>query len=169
MLSTGNINKPYEIIGLVGGVVDNQEGVAAQGGCAGETTTHISHDLSTTYARGETLLLGKAAERGGNAVIFAKFDYRIAVSKVGAAVKQVQELYCYGTAVKLSAAKTEPTAEPAGGEYFGEKWREEMRNKIRQARASEPDDQDCPACKHPLVGLEHECPDCGLFLGVPDD
>ena len=63
----------------------------------------------TSYARGEALLLRQAKTRGGNGVFFARFDYRIAVQTLGKTSRQVQELFCYGTAVKFS---TSPRTEP---------------------------------------------------------
>ena len=42
-----------------------------------------------------------AKKKGGDAVVYATFDYRIAVKGTGNLAKQVKELFCYGTAVKL--------------------------------------------------------------------
>ena len=103
MLSTGDINRKYEIIGLIGGLVDNQDSVQTST-CMGAGTAPVSHDAMTTYARGEDLLLRQARQRGGNGVIFARFDYRIAVQTLGKSSRQVQELFCYGTAVKFSTS-----------------------------------------------------------------
>ena len=55
------------------------------------------------YNKGAEELVSLAKKKGGNAVICASFEYRIAISGAGKFAKQVKELFCYGTAVKLSA------------------------------------------------------------------
>lgn len=105
MLSTGDIKQKYEIIGLVGSTINNQETADVKGGCGGcggPTTTEISISTEETYERASQKLLHLAKKKGGDAVIYATFDYRIAISGAGNLTKQVKELFCYGTAVKIT-------------------------------------------------------------------
>lgn len=97
MVTTGDLKQDYTVLGIVGATVDDQNPVEAKGGCGGSSTTSVTIDANTTYQKGAERLLALAMEKGGDAVIYATFDYRIAVK----AAKQVKELFCYGTAVKL--------------------------------------------------------------------
>jgi uncharacterized protein YbjQ (UPF0145 family) len=54
------------------------------------------------YQKGASELLKLSSEKGGDAVIYANFEYRIAIKGSGTTAKQVNELFCYGTSVKLS-------------------------------------------------------------------
>ena len=47
-------------------------------------------------------LLRLSTKKGGDAVIYANFEYRIATTGTGRGLKHVKELFCYGTCVKLS-------------------------------------------------------------------
>lgn len=101
MISTGDIKKNYEVIGVVATLVDDQAEIAGKGGCGGVTSTTVTEDANRTYKKGAQQLLELAKAEGGNAVIYAVFDYRIAVRGSGNLAKQVKELFCYGTAVKF--------------------------------------------------------------------
>ena len=102
MISTGDIkDKKYTILGIVGTTVSDQDSVEAKGGCGGASTTDITVDTNSMYGKGANELLALSSGKGGNAVIYANFEFRIAVKGSGNAVKQVTELFCYGTAVKL--------------------------------------------------------------------
>ena len=104
MISTGDIKeKNYKILGIVGTTVNNQTSVQGKGGCGGKTTTEVSVDTNSMYQKGADELLKLSKEKGGDAVIYANFEYRIAVKGTGNLAKQVNELFCYGTAVKLSS------------------------------------------------------------------
>lgn len=103
MITTGDINQKYTIIGIVGTTVNNQDTVQNEGGCGGNSTSEVSVDTNAMYNKGAEELVSLAKKKGGNAVICASFEYRIAISGSGKFAKQVKELFCYGTAVKLSA------------------------------------------------------------------
>lgn len=101
MVCTGDIKeKKYEILGVVGALVDDQES-AETTGCMGSAETVVSVDANAVYSKGAQALVEKAQVKGGDAVIYASFDYRMAVKKSGQSVSQVKELFCYGTAVKF--------------------------------------------------------------------
>ena len=103
MITTGDIkDRKYEIIGVVGTTVSNQDSVEAKGGFAGSTKTEITVDTNSMYGKGANELLSLASDKGGDAVVYANFEFRIAVKGSGNHAKQVTELFCYGTAVKLS-------------------------------------------------------------------
>jgi len=101
MVSTGDLKQNYEVLGIVAANVDDQNTVAGKGGCGGATTTSVTVDANTTYQKGADRLLELAKKKGGDAVVYATFDYRIAIKGAGNLAKQVKELFCYGTAVKL--------------------------------------------------------------------
>ena len=103
MISTGDIkDKNYKIIGIVGTTVNNQSNVEGKGGCGGKSITEVSVDTNSMYQKGASELLKLSSEKGGDAVIYANFEYRIAIKGSGNTAKQVNELFCYGTSVKLS-------------------------------------------------------------------
>ena len=119
MLSTGNIEKKYSTLGLVGCTVNNKtaESGDGAGGCSGgPTAAYVSTE--ELYSMAEKELLALANKKGGDGVVYANFQYRIAVEQVADAVggvmkafgsktasstqaQQVIELFCYGTAVKF--------------------------------------------------------------------
>ena len=120
MLSTGNIEKKYSTLGLVGCTVNNKlsEEAKGAGGCQGGSTT-IFLSNEELYSKAEKELLSLATQKGGNGVIYANFQYRICVEQVADAVggvmkafgsksanttkaQQVIELWCYGTAIKIA-------------------------------------------------------------------
>jgi len=101
MVSTGDLKQNYEVLGIVAANVDDQNTVAGKGGCVDATTTSVTVDANTTYQKGADRLLELAKKKGGDAVVYATFDYRIAIKGAGNLAKQVKELFCYGTAVKL--------------------------------------------------------------------
>lgn len=101
MVTTGDLKQNYDVLGIVGATVDDQNSVEGKAGCGGATTTTISVDANTTYQKGAERLMELSREKGGDAVVYATFDYRIAIKGAGNLAKQVKELFCYGTAVKL--------------------------------------------------------------------
>jgi len=105
MVSTGDINNKYQIIGVVGSTINNQEDSTAAGGCGGcggPVATTVTISTEETYEKAAEKLLELAKAKGGDAIIYATFDYRIAISGTGNFTKQVKELFCYGTAVKIT-------------------------------------------------------------------
>jgi uncharacterized protein YbjQ (UPF0145 family) len=101
MVTTGDLKQNYDVLGIVGTTVNDQTTVQGKGGCGGSTTTSVTVDVNTTYQKGADELLKLAMAKGGDAVVYATFDYRIAIRGTGNLAKQVKELFCYGTAVKL--------------------------------------------------------------------
>jgi len=102
MISTGDIKeKNYTVLGIVGATVSNQDSVEAKGGCFGKSETDITVDTNSMYQKGANELLQLSLSKGGDAVVYANFEYRIAIKGSGQLAKQVNELFCYGTAVKL--------------------------------------------------------------------
>ena len=103
IVSSGDINKSYTVIGIVGTNVSNQEPVKSEAGCmGGNAATQVSVDTEAMYEKGANELFLLSKNKGGDAVIFANFEYRIALSGSGQTAKQVKELFCYGTAVKFT-------------------------------------------------------------------
>tara|TARA_B110000046_G_scaffold25439_1_gene25028 strand:- start:461 stop:775 length:315 start_codon:yes stop_codon:yes gene_type:complete len=103
MISTGDIkDKNYTILGVVGATVNNQSKADGKGGCGGKTTTEISVDTNSMYQKGASELMKLSSEKGGDAIIHANFEYRIAIKGTGNLAKQVNELFCYNTAAKLN-------------------------------------------------------------------
>lgn len=101
MVSTGDIpNRKYEIVGIVGALVDDQASVETSG-CMGKNATSVSVDADAMYSKGAQALHASAVAKGGNAVVHASFEYRVAVKGTGQLASQVKELFCYGTAVKF--------------------------------------------------------------------
>jgi len=102
MISTGDIKeKKYTVLGIVGTTVSDQDSVQAKGGCFGKSKTDITVDTNSMYQKGANELLQLSLSKGGDAVVYANFEYRIAIKGSGQLAKQVNELFCYGTAVKL--------------------------------------------------------------------
>ena len=64
---------------------------------------NVSVGTEAMYEKGANELFSLSKNKGGDAVIFANFEYRIALSGSGETAKQVQELFCYGTAVKFTS------------------------------------------------------------------
>ena len=106
MVSTGDIkDKKYEVIGVVATIVNDLETVEVEtASCGGKqkTSTIVATDANAMYNKGADELLVLAKAKGGNAVVYANFDYRIALTVTGEAAMQTKELFCYGTAVKLA-------------------------------------------------------------------
>jgi hypothetical protein len=103
MISTGDIKeKKYKILGIVGAVVNNQATEEKEGFFGIKYDSEIDIDTNSMYEMGASELLKLSANKGGDAVIFASFEYRIAIQGTGNLAKQVKELFCYGTSVKIS-------------------------------------------------------------------
>jgi len=62
----------------------------------------VDIDTNSMYEEGAAKLLKLATEKGGDAVIYANFEYRISITGSGNTAKQVKELFCYGTCDKLT-------------------------------------------------------------------
>ena len=110
IVSSGDLDVKYDIIGVVFSAVDNRDvGSQEVQGCmgCGSTTQSVRITVSRedTYQRAANKLLEAATFKGGDAVIFANFDYRISVETLGigkaSTSSQVFEVYAYGTAIRL--------------------------------------------------------------------
>ena len=101
MVCTGDIKeKKYEILDVVGALVNDQASVETSG-CMGENATNVSVDAHAMYSKGAQALLAAAQAKGGDAVTHASFEYRVAVKGTGQLASHIKELFCYGTAVKF--------------------------------------------------------------------
>jgi len=87
MVSTGNINRNYEVIDTIFAVGFNKE------------TWFKAADPSKSFEGVKTQLQDKCRDMGGDAVIYCQFQYRISVNSDMLA-KQVAEIWAYGTAIK---------------------------------------------------------------------
>lgn len=106
MVTTGDIHAPYQILRVVGAIVDDRDSVAGPkgcGGCGGATTVTVRVSPNDLFKRAEHALLAAAAEVGGNAVVGARFEHRVSAGIFGGSNQSVSylELVASGTAVKL--------------------------------------------------------------------
>lgn len=106
MVSTGDIrNANYNVLGVVGALVNDKNEVTAESsGCgqSGKSTSYVTVDANSMYQKGAAELLKNAGKIGGNAVIYASFEYRISVTGKAPNIERVKELFCCGTAVQLA-------------------------------------------------------------------
>jgi hypothetical protein len=96
-VTTGDLNLPYEIIGPVFDLGQDQGGFMGQ-------LLGTGGSPYAAFKNSEVGLQSKAAEVGGDYVIHAVFNQRVAVSTqktVTGSYNQVLEIFAYGTAVKL--------------------------------------------------------------------
>ena len=79
MISTGDIKeKNYKIIGIIGAIVNNQT-VQEKKGMFGIKYAEVTDiDTNSMYQMGAEELLRLSTKKGGDAVIYANFEYRIA-------------------------------------------------------------------------------------------
>lgn len=89
--AAGNINQPYEVIGVVVSFASQEQG------CNGELSTEAA------YRNAVKRLEQSATEAGGDALIHINFQNRMAVATRCTATKQVFEVCAWGTAVKLAS------------------------------------------------------------------
>jgi uncharacterized protein YbjQ (UPF0145 family) len=106
MVTTRDVNRSYEVIRIVGTIVDDR-GTAVQekSGCfSGGGTVRVRVSLNELCSRAEQDLLALAREAGGDAVIGANFEHRVSVErlKIGNNLENHNfiELIAIGTAVK---------------------------------------------------------------------
>ena len=94
--ATGNINRDYDVIGVVHATVVK---TAKKKGCGGAGGLPIEEAY-----RSATRMLAEAAHNsGGDAVIHIGYDHRVSASPIGCAgsAEPAFEVYAWGTAVKL--------------------------------------------------------------------
>lgn len=99
ILAAGNINDPYEVIGVVHGVVKR---TAKKGGC-GEAQ---GLPIQEAYKAVTEALKEAALGSGADGVIHINYDYRMSTATLGCnSVEPVFEVYGWGTAIRLRASK----------------------------------------------------------------
>ena len=89
ILSTGNLNVPYEIVDTVITVSAHQAGY------------FDAANPSTAFDGVKTSLRTLAYDMGADAVICCEFDYRVGAERGLLGSQQFVEIFAYGTAVKL--------------------------------------------------------------------
>lgn len=89
-LSTGEVPFSYEIIDIVFAYSNSSENFF-QGANPIQAYEEVSNVLEQT-----------AAQMGADAVIWIKYDYRVALNQGPLGPNQVFEVFAYGTAVKLA-------------------------------------------------------------------
>jgi hypothetical protein len=97
LTATGNVNAPYEVLGVVHAVITRtpkSSGCGPQGGLP----------VQEAYGAVTAALYDAAIKSGGNGVIHIGYDYRITEAKMGCnSTQPVFEVYGWGTAIKASA------------------------------------------------------------------
>lgn len=106
LVSTGQIPYAHDVIGPVFAYGSSKEGFL-------RTANPIE-----AYHKVTTVLQQEAAKFGADAVIFASFDYRVAVSFGCWGNRQVFEVFAYGTAVRF-VQNPAPPPTPTGVPYAG--------------------------------------------------
>jgi uncharacterized protein YbjQ (UPF0145 family) len=95
LAAAGNINREYDVIGMVHTVVVRPQTSA---GCTGEGGLPVQD----AYREATSALHAAAIASGGDGVIHVNFDYRQSATNVGCNnTKPVFEVYGWGTAIKL--------------------------------------------------------------------
>lgn len=96
LAASGNINRDYEVLGMVHTVVVRAQ-VAA--GCSGKGG---GLPVQEAYKDATNALHAAAVASGGDGVIHVNFDYRQSATKMGCNdTKPTFEVYGWGTAIKL--------------------------------------------------------------------
>lgn len=96
LISSGNINQPYTVIGMVYAVVTREQPKAGCGKVSGLP-------VQKAYEAAGEALYNAAKASKGDGVINIGYDYRVASKTVGCNnnEKPLFEVYAWGTAVKL--------------------------------------------------------------------
>lgn len=89
IISTGGINKDYEIIDAIFAMDSHKEGFL------------MAADPNKAFEGVKQQLSSRCRALGGDAVINCEFEYRVAVGDGLMSKKQVMEIFAYGTVVKL--------------------------------------------------------------------
>jgi hypothetical protein len=96
LTATGNINRSYEVIGVVHAVVTRPQ---TKNGCGQAAGLPIQE----AYEAVTTALREAASRSGGDGLIHIGYDYRVSVSRLGCNdTRPVFEVYGWGTAIKLT-------------------------------------------------------------------
>jgi hypothetical protein len=95
LAATGNINQPYQVIGLVHATASR---TAKAAGCSGAG----GFPIKEAYQAVSTALEEAAAASGADGVIHIGYDYRMSTATMGCGGNEpVFEVYGWGTAIKL--------------------------------------------------------------------
>lgn len=95
LLAAGNINDPYEVIGILHTTIAKQ---AVKSGCSGNTLP-----VEQAYREATQALSKLGATAGASGVIHIGYDYRISTTRTGCSSDTTAnfELYAWGTAIRL--------------------------------------------------------------------
>ena len=88
--AAGNVNQPYQSLGLVLAVVSRQQSGCSGGLPVGQALRDATDDLKR-----------QAAARGANGVIHISYMHRVSTSPGCGGASSSIEVYAWGTAVKL--------------------------------------------------------------------
>lgn len=96
LTATGNINQPYDVLGVVHATVFRKTKKTGCGGSGGLPVQEAYEDATKALA-------DAALASGGDAVIHIGYDYRVSASSVGCQgnAEPAFEVYAWGTAVRL--------------------------------------------------------------------
>lgn len=96
LAASGNINREYEVLGIVHTVVVRAQTSA---GCSGKGG---GLPVQEAYQEATKALYASAIASGGDGVIHVSFDYRQSSTNIGCNNnKPLFEVYGWGTAIKL--------------------------------------------------------------------
>lgn len=97
LTATGDINQPYEVIGVVHATATRK---SKKNGCGGSGGLPVQE----TYRAATAALVEAAGASGGNGVIHIGYDYRVTSLQVGCgSTSEPQfEVYAWGTAVIIT-------------------------------------------------------------------
>jgi hypothetical protein len=88
--AAGNVNHPYQSLGIVIAVISRQESGCSGGLPIGQALLDATDDLKR-----------QAASRGANGLIHVSYMHRVSASPGCGGAKSNIEIYAWGTAVKL--------------------------------------------------------------------
>jgi len=89
-VSTGNINKDYEVIDAIFALDSHKEGFFSGAANPEKAFDGVKEQLRK-----------RCAELGGSAVISCQFEYRVALADGLLGKKQSIEIFAYGTAIRF--------------------------------------------------------------------
>lgn len=97
LAATGNINTPYEVLGVVHAVVTRTPKTTGCGGVGGLP-------IQEAYEAVTDALHAAALRSGGDGVIHVGYDYRLSSTNLGCNnVQPVFEVYGWGTAIRTTS------------------------------------------------------------------
>jgi hypothetical protein len=88
--AAGNVNHPYQSLGIVIAIVSRQESGCGGGLPVGQALLDATDDLKR-----------QAAERGANGLIHISYMHRVSTSPGCGGARSNFEVYAWGTAVRL--------------------------------------------------------------------